>query len=152
MMPSSVRPAPAAAFLEELVEVIWNQGRLDLVTRFVHRDYVQVDQRAEVAVRGPDGYVSSVEAMRALFGDVRMRVTHAVADGATFAYRWELCGQVRDVSTMKPAMQVLANDVPELLLVHVTGMNIGRLADGLLIEEVSEVDAQAVAEQMGWWP
>lgn len=74
-----------------------------------------------------------------------------IADAA-FAYRWELAGQVRDESTMGPAMQALARDMPELRRVQVTGMSIGRLADGLLIEEVSEVDAQAVAEQMGWWP
>lgn len=52
--------------------MIWNQRRLDLVARFVHEDYVQVDQRAEVVVRGRDGYVDSVEALRGLFCDPRM--------------------------------------------------------------------------------
>ncbi|MBK1787991.1 ester cyclase [Prauserella cavernicola] len=141
----------STAFVEEFVDDIWNQQRFERLPSYLHADYRQVDERAEVIVRGRDEYARSVESTLELITDARMRVTHAVCSGSGFAYRWELTGWIADLEVLGPGLRMIARQLPDVRLISMTGMNIARVADGLIVEEINELDPQSVTEQMGWW-
>ncbi|HXV93232.1 MAG TPA: nuclear transport factor 2 family protein [Pseudonocardia sp.] len=150
-MVAAVAGSAAARLVHDLLDDVWNRGLLDRVPRYLHPEYRQIDERAEVSVRGHDEFVRSVQGMRQLLDVVDMSLTHVVASGPDVAYRWRLLGRVRDAEVLSPAMRLMARHVPEVGLITVTGVNFAVVRDGLLVEEISELDPQAVAQQMGWW-
>ncbi|WP_166354530.1 ester cyclase [Phytoactinopolyspora limicola] len=151
MMRRAAQRTDRHAFVERFVDDIWNHRRFERLPQYLHPDYRQVDERSEVIIRGYDEFARAVRSMLELIEHARMRATHVVSSGADLAYRWELVGWVTDAEVLGPALRIMADQVPELRLISVSGTNIARMVDGLILDEVNELDQQSVVQQMGWW-
>ncbi|MGV9882249.1 ester cyclase [Streptomyces sp. NPDC003006] len=141
----------ATEVIGDLLEQVWTQGRVDLVPKFIHADYVLLDERAELMMRGREEFAQDVLTYQALLTDIAMCATHVVCEGNLVVYRWELTGRLNDIEQLGPGLRIIVRDVPDVGLISVRGINIARLSDGLLIEETCETDKASLTQQMGWW-
>ncbi|WP_328708580.1 ester cyclase [Microbispora hainanensis] len=139
------------SFLDDLFRQVWTHGNLGLIPRFIHPDYHLLDERAEMRLCGQAGFADAVSAMRSLLGDISMRATHVVLSGDMVAYRWEMIGRLHDATRLAPALRIVSDHVPDVMLISLRGVNLGRFAQGLLVEETCESDSASLTQQMGWW-
>ncbi|WP_030786716.1 ester cyclase [Streptomyces sp. NRRL S-920] len=150
-MAAPARGPAATGVVGGLLEQVWTQGRVDLIPEFIHADYVLLDERAELRMRGREEFAQDVLTYRALLADITMRATHVVHEGDMVVYRWELIGRLNDIQQLGPGLRIVIRDIPDVGLISVRGINIARLSGGLLIEETCETDVASLGQQMGWW-
>jgi predicted ester cyclase len=74
------------------LQLVWNEGRVELVGDFIAADYVGHDQREGAVTERPDGVRERVRASRSAFPDLRVDMHDDLAEQDLVAIRWTASG------------------------------------------------------------
>jgi steroid delta-isomerase-like uncharacterized protein len=126
------------------VEEVWNQGKLDVIGELVAENATFHDPNVPGGTfTGPKGFKQFVEIYRGAFPDVRFTIHDQIAEGDKVATRWSATG------TNKGALMGIAATGKHST---VTGTDIGRYANGKLVEEWLSYDMLGMLQQLGVVP
>ena len=104
-----------------------------------------VDHVAPVgALRAPDGLRAYFAELFAAFPDLRYEVVDMIVDGDRVAVRW----RARGTFSGRPFDGI----APTGARAEIEGIDLGRIEDGLLVENYATWDDAAVARQLGLLP
>jgi len=120
---------------------ILNKGNLSIIDEFVAPNYIYHDPHNPL--NSPDELKQGMSAYRTAFPDMRFTVEEMVAEGDKVAKRWKFVG------THKGELMGIAPTGKE---VTVTGMSMGRFANGKLAEEWEAADMLGLMQQVGAIP
>lgn len=84
--------ADTKASVRRFVELVWNEGRVDLVEQFVAADYLGHDQTGSAVAKQPLGVRKDVAAWRSAFPDLHVQIHDEVAEDDYLAIRWTASG------------------------------------------------------------
>jgi predicted ester cyclase len=73
-------------------DLIWNEGRVELVGDFIAADYVGHDQTEGAVTERPDGIRALVLRSRETFPDLRVDINDGLAEDDLVAIRWTASG------------------------------------------------------------
>lgn len=119
-----------------------NGRKLDELDALVSPTSVDNDP-APGQVAGPDGYKAMFAELQAAFPDMHIEVDHLVADDSNVAFAYTLTG-THDGTFMGHAATGKAFSV--------TGLQISRFEDGLLVERWGSSDQLGIMQQLGLLP
>ena len=126
------------------VEEIWNQGKLNVIDDLVAEGATFHDPNVPGGkFTGPQGFKQFVEIYRGAFPDVHFTINDQIAEGDKVATRWTATG------TQKGALMGIA---PTNKRSTVTGTDLGRWADGKVVEEWLSYDMLGMLQQLGVVP
>jgi steroid delta-isomerase-like uncharacterized protein len=132
------------ALARRSVEEIWNQGKLEVINELVAEGATFHDPNVPGAkFAGPQGFKQFVEIYRGAFPDVLFTIHDQIAEGDKVATRWTATG------TNKGALMGIAATNKRST---VAGTDIGRYADGKLVEEWLSYDMLGMLQQLGVVP
>lgn len=137
--------------ISRLAADVWTAGSLEATEKYVHPDFTMTDLRAEMRVNGPAGYADNVNALRQGVTDVQMIVDQMLVDGSDIAWKWHMTARISNIEAVSPALRALSTQFPDVMLIGINGISMGRFRDGLLVEESREIDGTSLLEQSGWW-
>jgi steroid delta-isomerase-like uncharacterized protein len=124
------------------VEEVWNQGKLDVIDEIFATDYVG-QFVGSPDFHGPEGCKQFVTMYRTAFPDFHVTVHDMIAEGDKVVTRWTATGTHKG-----ELMGISPTGVQET---H-TGINIGRISGGKIVEEWSSWDALGMLQQLGVVP
>ena len=127
-------------FMHRWFEEVWNKGNLEAVDELMTADATMHGLGEGAGVNGSDAFKAFALRLRAAFPDMRVTVVETVEEGDMIASRW--------TATMTHAGDQLGI-APTGKRVGVTGMSMGRLRDGKLVEGWNNWDTMALMEQIG---
>ena len=70
------------------VELVWNEGRLELIDELIAADYVGRVPCLEIAVLGPPGVRRLVSGRRRAHPDIHVKIEDQIAEDDRVATRW----------------------------------------------------------------
>lgn len=123
-----------------LIEQVWSQGDFDVVDELVAGDYVGHSSSPPGEVRGPGGYKQYFATLRQAFPDLHFTVEDQIAEGDRVATRWTAHG------THQGEFQGIP---PTGRQGTITGITIGRIANGKLVEGWTNADMLGLLQQLG---
>ncbi len=121
-------------------EEVWNRGNLAVVDELMSADYHEHDPTIPA---GSEGFKQFVLMYRSAFPDVNFTIEDQIAEGDKVVSRWTARG------THKGELMGIP---PTGKQVTVTGIVIGRYANGKLVEGWSNYDALGMLQQLGAVP
>ena len=130
------------AIARRLFEGVWNQGKLDVADEILAADYV-FHAPVPREVRGPEGFKQFVSMYRTAFPDVQYTIEDQIAEGDKVVTRWTCTGTHTGELMGIP---------PTGVQVTVTGIVIGRIAGGKIVEDWGNWDALGMLQQLGVVP
>ncbi|TMC54836.1 MAG: ester cyclase [Chloroflexi bacterium] len=132
------------ALARRSVEEVWNQGKLEVIDELVAEGANFHDPNVPGGkFTGPQGYRQFVEIYRGAFPDVHLTVNDQIAEGDKVVTRWTATGTHKGSLMGIPATNKQST---------VTGTDIGRYAEGKLVEEWVSYDMLGMLQQLGVVP
>lgn len=123
---------------------IWNQGKLDVIDELVAEGATFHDPNVPGGkFIGPQGFKQFVEIYKAAFPDVHFTILDQIAEGDKVVTRWSATGTHTGALMGIPATNKHAT---------VTGTDIGRYANGKVVEEWLTYDMLGMLQQLGVVP
>ena len=120
---------------------VWNQGRMETIHELMAAEFVGNGQGgAGVAIRGPQEFQSFVERLRGAFPDIHVTIDDAFAAGDKVVARWSA------TMTHRGDQLGLAATGKQ---VRITGISIGRIANGKIVEGWDNWDQLSMMQQIG---
>jgi predicted ester cyclase len=113
------------------------KGQVEVFDHLVAPD--AVDHSGPTAVRGVEGFKSRTLAVHAAFAEIEVVVDDLLLDGDMLAWRWTLTATHRG-----PFLGV----APTGKRVRMTGMNLQRVAQGVVVEHWSNADQLGLLRQV----
>jgi steroid delta-isomerase-like uncharacterized protein len=129
--------------VRRLIEEVWNKGNLSLVDELFAPNYQQHDSSTPDFGRGPESEKKTVTLYRNAFPDLRLTIEDIIAEGETVMTRWSCRG------THKGELNGIA---PTGKQVTISGITVGRLANGKIAESYVSWDALGLMQQLGVVP
>lgn len=130
--------------LKELVrrdtEEVWTDGDLEVIDEIFAEDFVLHDPTKPGETQGRDDYRGYVETYHEAFGDLEYEVETVIAEDDTAALRYEATG-THDGTFMGLA--------PTGKTVSVSGMEMYRIDDGVIVEMWTSYDALGLLQELG---
>jgi len=143
-------PLPAAAsdsteanarIVREFVETVYNEGRLDMIEKYIAPDFVDSSPGAPPDARGPAFVREQAKGTFALFPDLKFKNEDVIAQGDRVVVRWS------STSSFGGAIGEVKGDGRP---VNVAGISIMRIAGGMIAESWDIVDRMSMFTQMGF--
>jgi steroid delta-isomerase-like uncharacterized protein len=128
------------AIIREFFERVWNQGDEAAIDRFIAEDAGGNDPDFGA---GRAGFKRQWRQWREAFPDVHFQIEEIVAEGDTVVARWTLTGTHRG-----PFLGIS----PTGRSVHVGGMSLDHLRDGVLVSGFDGWDNLGLRQQLGVIP
>lgn len=128
--------------VDRLME-LWNTGNTEAAGQLYSPDAQRFDPNGPDPLRGPEQIATYISQVRAGFPDFRIDVDQRVSEGDSFAHQWKCSG------THKGEFQGIAATGKRVELV---GMTLGRIRDGLVVQERSCYDRLSLMQQLGVIP
>ncbi|PYT40177.1 MAG: ester cyclase [Acidobacteria bacterium] len=129
--------------VRRLIEEVWNRGNLSVVDELFTPNYEHHDASSPDFGRGPESERKRVNLYRHAFPDLRLTVEDIIAEGDIVTTRWSCRG------THKGELNGIA---PTGKQIAVSGITVGRLANGKLAEGYVNWDALGLMQQLGVVP
>jgi steroid delta-isomerase-like uncharacterized protein len=126
-----------------VIEEIFSNGNLDVADEIIATDYVGHDPALPEPTRGPEGVKQAAAGYRAAFPDLTCTVVQQVAEGDTVVTRWTAKG------THEGELFGIA---PTGKQSTVTGISVGRVVDGKIVEDHTNWDTFGMMVQLGVVP
>jgi predicted SnoaL-like aldol condensation-catalyzing enzyme len=120
-----------AAIAHRVIEEIWNRTDLDVADVLFAPAYVNHGGLIPDLVRGPEAIKISVVLYRTAFPDLHITVEHLIAEHDLVLVHWSACNTRPDALTDVASTRRLGG---------VTGMTLGRLAGGKIVESWTSWD------------
>jgi steroid delta-isomerase-like uncharacterized protein len=127
----------------QMIEEVFNKGRLDLIGKLVAPEFVGHDPALPQDIAGPDGQREVVSGYRAAFPDLEVTIDDQIAEGDRVVTRWTARG------THTGDLWGIPGTGKQ---VTVTGTSIDRNQDGRIVETWSHWDALGLMQQLGVVP
>jgi steroid delta-isomerase-like uncharacterized protein len=131
------------AIARRIIEEVYNEGRYEVADELVAPDFVGYDAASPEPMRGPDGIKRQAEGYRTAFPDLRLTIEDVIAEGDRVVTRWTATGTQEAELFGIPATGKQAT---------VTGITIGRIADGRIAENWISWDTLGLLQQLGAVP
>ena len=137
-------PGESETVMRRWFTEVWNEGRLESVDELFAPDGVAYGLAEGGAddVHGPAEFRRFVQAMRAEFHDFRVEIDDVLADGEKVAARWTATARYQGTQFGPRQGQP----------VRMTGMTIGRVVDGQIVEGWNVWDIMGMSRQLGAEP
>jgi len=134
------QPTPAE-IIRDWFELVWNEGRLDLVEHYLSPDTVMhgLDESGAHAV-GPDNFRRFHARLKTAMPDLRFTMQEIVENGGIAAGRW-----TATATHTGEGLGVPASGKP----IAVSGMTFARFKDGKVVEAWNEWDRLTLALAIG---
>ncbi|MFN0152354.1 MAG: ester cyclase [bacterium] len=130
-----------ARIVREFVEKVYNEGKLELIEKYIAPDFIDSSPGAPPDARGPAFVREQAIGTFALFPDLKFKNEDVIAEGDRVVVRWSSTS-----SFTGTAGGVKGDGRP----VTVSGISIMRIADGMIAESWDIVDRMAMFTQMGF--
>ena len=130
-----------AKVVREFVEKVYNEGKLDLIEKYVAEDFVDSSPGAPADAKGPAFVRKQAEGTFAIFPNLKFNDEDVIAEGDRVVIRWS------STSTFSGKMGEIAGDGRP---VRVDGISIMRMKDGKIAESWDIVDRIGMLTQMGF--
>jgi steroid delta-isomerase-like uncharacterized protein len=124
-------------------EVLWNEGKLELIDELFSSDYVNHDPMHPEVPPGPAGARQIVDLYRGAFPDSTFRIEDLISEDDRVVTRWSVTG------THTGALLGLA---PTNKRVTVTGITLSRIANDKVAETWANWDNLGLMQQLGAVP
>jgi len=135
-------PEENKALVRRAFEEVWNQGKLDVIDEIFAADFVY-HIAGSPDIHGPDGEKQFVTMHRTAFPDIKFTVEDWIAEGDKVVTRWTFTG------THKGELMGIS---PTGVQVTMTGISIGRIAGGKIVEVWGNADSLGMLQQLGAVP
>lgn len=136
--------APTEADRQEIVrqinELVWGEGRLDLVDQYVAETYREHNNAAPKPIEGPDGYKENVQMARRAFPDMEVTTEDLIVEGNKVVNHYTITG-----THTGPMMGV----DPTGREVRFSGIALIEFEDGQIVEDWSNIDVLGLMRQIG---
>jgi steroid delta-isomerase-like uncharacterized protein len=120
---------------------VWNKGNASAIDEMMVEDAVVHGLgEADAAVRGPAAFKPFAARLRGAFPDIHVTIDDTIEEGDLIAARWTARMTHRGDHLGPP---------PTGRAVTVTGMSMGRLRDGKLVEGWNNWDTMSLMQQIG---
>ena len=129
--------------IQRFVEEVFNSGNLDVVDEICAPVYVGHTAGLPEQTLGPEGVREFVELYRSAFPDLHTTIEDIIAEGDKVACRWTAVGTHRTE---------LLGVAPSNNRVELTGITIGRIEDGRIVETYNNFDQAGMMRQIGALP
>lgn len=128
----------------ELLDRVWEEafenGEMDVIDEAVASDFVLRTPGSPEPVRGPEGFKRYVAGYNEAFPDLSVTIEDRIVTADAVVERFRMRGTHEgDLRGIPPTGNRMDN----------TGIVVHYLADGKVVESVSEFDALAVMQQLG---
>jgi steroid delta-isomerase-like uncharacterized protein len=128
------------AIVRRLIEEVWNKGNLSLVEELFTPNYEHHDSSTPDFGRGPESEKKRVTLYRTAFPDLRLTIEDIIAEGETVMARWSCRGTHKgDLSGIAPTGRPFT----------ISGITVGRVANGKIAESYVNWDALGLMQQLG---
>ncbi|HEY4816501.1 MAG TPA: ester cyclase [Candidatus Acidoferrum sp.] len=128
------------AVIRRLFEEVWNQGNLSVADELFAPNYTHHDPSTPDFGRGPESEKKRASLYRTAFPDFRITVEDILADGNAVMARWSCRGTHKgDLNGIAPTGRQFA----------ISGLSVGRLANGKIVEGWVNWDALGLMQQLG---
>jgi steroid delta-isomerase-like uncharacterized protein len=131
-----------AELSRRIFEDVWNRKNLSAVDDIISSDYVHHDANSPAAT-GIDGYKKFVSYYMSAFPDAQFTIHDAFTDGENEVTRWTVTG------THEGELAGIPRTGRRF---SVTGISIGRIANGKITESWNSWDALGMMQQLGVVP
>lgn len=138
---ASETPEANARVVREFVEKVYNEGKLDLIEKYIAPDFVDSSPGAPPDARGPAFVREQAIGTFALFPDLKFKNEDVIAQGDRVVVRWS------STSSFTGAMGSVKGDGHA---VTVSGISIMRIENGMIAESWDIVDRMTMFKQMGF--
>ena len=125
----------------EFVDKVYNEGKLDLIEKYIAEDFVDSSPGAPPDAKGPAFVRKQAEGTFAIFPDLKFADEDVIAEGDRVVIRWS------STSTFSGKMGEIAGDGRP---VRVEGISIMRMKDGKIAQSWDIVDRIGMLTQMGF--
>jgi steroid delta-isomerase-like uncharacterized protein len=130
------------AIVRRIVDEVWNQGRVSLITEFFAVDYQEHNPRPGQAP-GLEGYEEGVHMLRYAFPDLQLTIEDIIAEEEQVAVRYTMRGtQQGELRGMPPTGKAI----------EFTGMVMARFKGGKVVERAGNQDEVTMLKQLGAIP
>src|SRR6266404_4861546 len=131
------------AVVRRLIEEVWNKGNLSLVDELFAPNYEHHDPSSPDFGRGPESEKKRANLYRNPFPDLRLTIEDIIAEDNTVMTRWSCRGThngfLNDMATTEKQFTI-------------SGITVGRLANGKIAESYVNWDALGLMQQLGVVP
>lgn len=131
------------AILRRLIEEVYNQGNLAVADELYSMDAVRHDPATPDVGKGPEFAKQIATRYRAAFPDLHLSIADMIVEGDKVATRWTCTG------THQGVLQGIA---PTGKNISLSGISIGRFANGKIAEEWANWDTLGMMKQLGIIP
>jgi len=129
--------------VRRLFEEVWNKGNLPVADELFSPNYARHDSSTPDVGRGPESEKKRATLYRTAFPDLRLTVEDIIAEGETVMARWSCRGTHKgDLSGIAPTGKQFT----------ISGITVGRLANGKIAESYVNWDALGLMQQLGVVP
>ncbi len=120
---------------------VWNEGRLGTIQELMAPEFIGVGQSGpEAVIRGPQGFRAFVENLRGSFPDIHVTIEDAFEAGDKVVARWSATMTHQGDQLGLPATGKQ---------VRITGISIGRIVDGKIVEGWDNWDQLGMMQAIG---
>lgn len=130
----------------EIAREMWtsiNEGDFSVIDTYVSEDYVEHDPNAPEEIHGREGFKQNIEQYFNAASDMEMTIEDLIEEDDKVSIRWTATG-THDGELMGIS--------PTNNSITVTGLDINRFEDGMLVESWSSFDALGLMRQIGALP
>jgi steroid delta-isomerase-like uncharacterized protein len=127
----------------QMIEEVYNQGRIDVVDELVASEYVGHDPALPQDIVGPEAEKEIVTGYRAAFPDLAITIHDQIEEGDRVVTRWTARG------THTGDLWGIAGTGKEIT---VTGTSVDRIKDDRMVESWTNWDALGLMQQLGVVP
>jgi steroid delta-isomerase-like uncharacterized protein len=131
------------AVVRRLLDEVWNKGNLSLVDELFTPNFEFHDASTPDLGRGPESEKKRVTLYRNAFPDLRLTIEDMIAEGETVVTRWTCRGTHKgDLSGIAPTGKQIT----------ISGITVGRFANGKIAQGYANWDALGLMQQLGVVP
>ncbi len=131
------------AVVRRLLDEVWNKGNLSLVDELFTPNFEFHDASTPDLGRGPESEKKRVTLYRNAFPDLRLTIEDMIAEGETVVTRWSCRGTHKgDLSGIAPTGKQIT----------ISGITVGRFANGKIAQGYANWDALGLMQQLGVVP
>lgn len=123
-----------------IAEEAWDEGKLELIDEYFAEEFVSHDPVGPDGIHGPEEYKEQITMFRSIFPDIDVTVEDSIAEGDKVVQRLSQTG------THEGAFMAVE---PTGRKVTSSGIIIGRLEDGEVVEEWAQLDQMGLMQQLG---
>jgi len=129
--------------VRRLLDEVWNKGNLSLVDELFTPNFEFHDSSTPDLGRGPESEKKRVTLYRNAFPDLRITIEDMIAEGETVVTRWTCRGTHKgDLSGIAPTGKQIT----------ISGITVGRFANGKIAQGYANWDALGLMQQLGVVP